>query len=752
MTISRNCFFIPAALFIALLTLSARADVSIVVNLGAYRSAEEAGNSENEVDWLDGEPSDDTVCTESFAALELQKYLRMMTGRDDDFAIVDDDRTPEGELVLIGSPATNAATGRLASKLGITAEEIEKLGPEGYRLKTVEAGGRRVTLVAGGGRAGTLYGVYDLLDRMGCRWFSPAEFDEEVPSADWKPAFDASETPTFELRGFRIPRLRGGPPIYHWCARNKLNYWHIDKKNEPLQRKLCLSKLSCGGHYEQAKFLNPLSEYRYNHPRFDGDEAKSADPWPVSESYRGDADGDGKLGYFEAHPEWFPLLDGRRECNDVTQYGKGNFCTSNEEAVAEYTKNFVNEFAEGKYHGASVVEAWTIDGGRWCECPKCKALGSPTDRCLRLINQLDKAIKRAQKAGAVNWPIDIHFLIYSDVLAPPTRPLPDDFDYRTCMGQFFPIKHCYVHTFDDSDCPRNARYVSLLRKWMTDSDRRYRGRVCVGEYYDYGRFENLPACYMHVMADDIPYFHRLGATRFHVHHFPTGRWGSKSLTACQMARQTWNVETDCRAFWDDYFARRYGPAATVMRGYYKSLETMLANIQLLKGWSPSLCTRLDRGQKPLFPDPHMRYRREPGVKCDGPTFLEMLDHCRQCRELIDEARTMDLPERIEKRLAEDERIFAYAEQTLRYYDACVRAYHAAWAGEKSEARRHYEEAKRVADLLRRDSWSVAPGITHHDIEERMEQNAFTATNAVRALTHLAKLLEKPRKDATGERP
>ncbi|NLF09632.1 MAG: DUF4838 domain-containing protein [Pirellulaceae bacterium] len=741
MTIPRNCFTIATLIIVSFSGVPAGADVSIVVNLGSHLSAKAAGNSEASVDWLDDDPSDDVVCTECFAALELQRYLRKMTGRADDFVILDDDRTPRGELILVGSPATNASAALLAPRLGVTAEQLEKLGPEGYRIKTGRLDGRRVTLVAGGGRAGTLYGAYDLLDRMGCRWFSPAEFDEEIPRVEWNPAFDAAERPSFSLRGFRIPRLRGGPAIYRWCARNKLNYWHIDKKHEPLQRKLGISKLSCGGHYEQAKFLNPISAYPYDHPRFDGDVKKPADPWPVSEFFRGDENGDGKLTYFEAHPDWFPLLDGRRVCNDVTRYGSGNFCTSNEDAVAEYVKNFVCEFVEGEYRGASVVEVWMIDGGRWCECPRCKDLGTPTDRNLLLVNRFDKEVKRARREGRITWPIDIHFTVYAQVLSPPSRPLPEDFDYRTCIAQFFPIKHCYVHNINDPSCRLNSRYIPLLRDWTTDPDRFYRGRICVGEYYDYGRFENLPACYMHVMANDVPYYYRIGAERFHVHHFPTGRWGSKSLTACQMARQTWDVDTDCEAFWADYFTRRYGPAASIMRRYYDSLEKMLCNIQLLKGWSPSLCTRLDRGQKPLFPSPHLRYRRRPGVKCIGPTFVEILNHCRQCRRLIDEATARELPERIEKRLAEDERLFTYAERTLQYYDACVQAYESAWSGKKEEARRHYDEARRVAELLRRDEWPVAPGYTHHDVGEQIEQNAFTATNATQALERISQLLD-----------
>lgn len=175
-----------------------------------------------------------------------------------------------------------------------------------------------------------------------------------------------------------------------------------------------------------------------------------------------------------------------------------------------------------------------------------------------------------------------------------------------------------------------------------------------------------------------------------------------------------------------------------MRPYYESLEKMLCNVELLKGWHPALCGRLDGGKKPLFLTSHLQYRREPGGKYAGPTLVEMVAAGEECRKLIDEARSKDLPERIKQRLAEDERTFTYAERTLRYYDQCVQAYQLAWAGKKDQARKHYQEAGKVADLLRQDTWS--PALCYR---EHYALNGFNATFAEGALRHLAELLDEP---------
>lgn len=720
------------------------ADTLIVVNFGKHPTAQAAGNSEAEVDWFDADRSADTICTEAFAALELQRCLRKITGRDGDFAIVDDARTPDGELILIGSPATNAIAGQMAKELDVTAEEIERLGSEGYRIKTGTVAGRRVTLVAGGGREGTLFGAYDLLHRLGCRWFSPAKFDEELPRAEWNPSFDVTERPSFDVRGFYVWERRGSPEFVLWMARNRLNLWTVHMDEKPLMRKLGL-KLECGTHDVQWRMLSPKAPYPYNHPRFDGDDRKPNDPYPLSEFFQGDADKDGRLSRFEAHPEWYPMVDGRR-IPGVEQWGGVNYCTSNPDATAEFAKNYVQSLIDGHFRGADVAEMWMLDVGKWCQCPKCKALGTHTDRNLLVVYNLDKKIKRAQREGRLNRPVAIRFLAYADVIEPPTRPLPDDFDYETCTATFFPITRCYVHNFDDQLCDRNAKFLKQLDGWIKSPARHYRGQVCIGEYYNVSYFRGLPVCFTHSMAHDIPVYHGLGARQFHYMHVTTGRWGSKSLTNYQMARQLWDVKTDCKSLCSDYFTRRYGPAAPIMQRFYASLEKMLLNIEALKSRS-GFAWHLNRGDKKLFPDPHFQYRRELGKECLGPSLVEMVAAGEECRKLITEAMAMPVDERIKSRLADDERVFTYAERTLHYYDQCVQAFQLAWAGKKDEARKHYHEAQRVAKLLRNDTWS-----TSMCYKENFEVNGFNAALAEGALVQLAKLLDPPPvKEASGEK-
>ena len=133
-----------------LLTVSSSAQVQIVVNFGPHPSAEVAARSEAKVNWLDADTADDTVCTECFAAVELQSYLRKLTGRTTDFAIVDDDAATQGELILVGGPASNAVARKLAARDGRRLGVACRAGARGLsdrrRAKSTAAGhhaGRR---------------------------------------------------------------------------------------------------------------------------------------------------------------------------------------------------------------------------------------------------------------------------------------------------------------------------------------------------------------------------------------------------------------------------------------------------------------------------------------------------------------------------------------------------------------------------------------------------------------------------------
>ena len=64
-----------------------------------------------------------------------------------------------------------------------------------------------------------------------------------------------------------------------------------------------------------------------------------------------------------------------------------------------------------------------------------------------------------------------------------------------------------------------------------------------------------------------------------------------------------------------------------------------------------------------------------------------------------------------------------------YYNACVQAFREARAGHRDAARRHYNEARRLAELLRQDRLSTQTSSSHANAE-----NALVASGAAGAWT------------------
>lgn len=664
------------------------APAAIQFDMGQYPSAAAASDAEAEINWSDADLTDDARCTLGFAALELRRHLCPLVGLDaadtTQFPIVPLDEEVNGDRIVIACRELGVPKPVLAAA-GLTKEAVADLGPEDFRIKT----GPGTLLIYGGGRVGALYGVYEVLDRLGVRWFGPEAHDTEIPRVAWNglPKLDIRDGPAFVTRGFWAWERRGNPYFFDWMARNRMNLWTDAESNHPALKKRGI-QLLCGGHLHQSRFLNPRSPYPYDVAQFEADDNKPPDPYPPGH-YQGDVNGDGVLSYFEVHPEWYGLHGGKRSDNIHGDAGD-NYCTSNPSATAELLRNIIQDLTDGTWRDADSINFWMLDGGRWCECDDCKALGTPTDRLLLLVHALRQEIRKAQKEGRLHRNIKIYFCAYAETINPPTRPLPDDFDYENCIATYYPIRRCYVHTIDDPKCTEfNVGYQKHFLEWTTDPNRLYRGQMFIGEYYNVSGFKCLPINFWRTMAHDIAYYYDHGARHFDYMHCTTRKWGTKALTNWELARLLWNPHRDEQALLDDYFNGRYGPAADTMREVYAQMDTALCNVRVLKY---DLAPRISRNEKALFARKHMKYEETHTQTDDGPDFRQMLSAVERASTKLRAALARDLPERVRKRLAEDLYPIEYARATLHFYDEVMNCMWAQRKGDQKSARRRFRHA------------------------------------------------------------
>ncbi len=694
----------------------------IVVNIGDYPSAQKASDDEANIGWNDGRDADDIICTESFAAVELQKFLRLMTGDTGRFDIVDDDKVPnDGALIILGNPKSNKLLTGGLMKLDVKDADFEACGKEGYLIRTGALNtGRQLMVIGGATRIGTLYGVYGFLDRLGVRWFAPGQTGQVVPTRnlDELPQMTVTDKPQFFTRGFHAWEYRGDADFFDWMVRNHMNYWCVEEKNRAGLKKRGI-QMNCGNHVLIPRFLGPTDKYPYNHSKFEGDDKDNLppDPYAVSPDFKGDVNNDGKLTYFEAHPEWYGLKGGKRS-NHIEGDSGDNFCTANKDAVDEFMKNLVQDLISGVWKDADSLNFWTLDGGRWCECEPCKALGIPTDRNLALVYRCRQEMKKAMAEGRLKRDIMIYFLAYYDVLTPPTKPLPQDFDYDHCIATYFPIARCYVHTLNDPNCTEyNTRYEKNLYGWALDPNRYYKGQIFIGEYYNVSGYRCLPVMYWRTMTTDMPYYYKISARHMHYMHCTTKNWGTKALTNYQFARMMWNPQLDAKALLDDYLGKRYGAVAPQMRQLYERLDTALGNVTELKY---GLSGRLNANAKELFPRKHMKKEKAHFENNNGPSLTEMVTAIGECQELLKKAQASCSDKAIRARLAEDAGPLAYGTNTIRFYVVLSQITQDLQAGKKTDALKLLPEMKRLAKALEDDTTSTQWSSSHASSPDALE--------------------------------
>ena len=418
-------------------------------------------------------------------AAELAKYLQKITGAS--FQIT----TSDGASGIVLGTLAEFPDPALKEPLEIRGSFD---GREAYAIRTEP---RRLRLI-GATDLGTSHAAFALLESLGCRWFFPAPEWEVVPS---NPSLRVNVNQT-ERPALLARRIWYGYGLFaHPAQPRNQSRAAIDYAAWARHNRMAQSFTINCGHAWQSIIADARAE-------------------------------------FEQHPEYFALVEGKRQGEQL--------CVSNP-AVRQLATEWALEFLE-KHPGADMVSMEPSDGGGQCECEACAELGSISDRVLGLANEVAKAVAREQPGKLVG------LYAYNEHCEPPSFDLEANVYVQLTAGF---IRGRY--TFDElvelwpQRC-ENLGFYEYLSVWLWDFDKLPGGRAADMTY----------------LQEQIPRYLASGATSLDCES--GNNWGPHGRGYYIANKLMWDPQADVDALLADFYENAFGPAAEPMQRYYERFD------------------------------------------------------------------------------------------------------------------------------------------------------------------------------------
>ena len=445
---------------------------------------------------------------EVYAAEELSRLLMQVT--DANFAFLQGVARPKKAIVVGGADT--------ARSMGVDPDRYD-LGNDGFVIRAV---GEDI-LIFGAQPRGTLYGVYDFLERFcGCRWYTPSV--SRIPSRPTIELCDDLEIvqkPAFE---YRESFFNGNALDGDWAARNR-----------------------CNGHM----------------PRLYAHHGGKIAYFPFVHTFNSLLSPD---EYFDEHPEYFSMVNGQRQ-RKLTQ-----LCLSNPDVVriaTERVKTWVKEHPEATIFSVSQNDCYNP-----CTCPECARFdaeqGSHAGTLIRFVNQI------AEEVEKINPDLVIDTLAYQYARTPPKTIRPR----RNVCVRLCSIECCFAHPLDQcdkvmsfADRTHGDSFQRDLEGWAKVCDRLYIWDYVVNFHHYVMPFPNFG-----VLAENLRYFRRNHVTGV-FEEGSTSVYGKTEfieLKSWVLAKLLWDPDQDTHALVEDFISGYYGDAAPYVMEYYNLLNDMLA--------------------------------------------------------------------------------------------------------------------------------------------------------------------------------
>jgi len=400
--------------------------------------------------------------------------------------------------------------------------------------------------VIGASVMGVVYGGWDLLHRLGYRYFGANDVWEIVPKrADLTITVDTFEKPDF------ISRHIAGTVTQDWNERNRtaVGYsWRVPMKPylpEYWQKPLVQNSHNWGAivQFAQDKFEK--------HPEYFGLVEVKVDPNVTALKDVPDPAGNPRQNGNDAANIALEAYDSSGEQHPKTELKRvsSKLCVSNPR-VRELAGLYAIDYFQ-KNPDAPSVSMEPTDGSGWCICKGCQAVGPPSERVMLIANAVAESLEEKYPGKYVGI---LAYHLHAN--APSRKAHP-----RVCVNLATALSG-------------RKSLEDRLTEWSA---------VCQNlGVYDYlsvmewhlGMPAKSRVAHLDYLKEKYPWFHSRNV-RFLTGQTTGGAWGAQNLGLYVLGRILWDVDEakNVDAIVYDFLTSAFGDAAEPMRKYYETIDT-----------------------------------------------------------------------------------------------------------------------------------------------------------------------------------
>jgi hypothetical protein len=262
--------------------------------------------------------------------------------------------------------------------------------------------------------------------------------------------------------------------------------------------------------------------------------------------------------YGESHPEYYALVDGKRDTN--THGGGPQLCVTNPEVIEVAAESATQQLTERPE--ATNISVSQADTAAYCRCEACEALNaaedSPMGSHLTFVNAVAERIEKVHRH------VKVGTLAYWYTRKPPKTIKPR----HNVQIQLCSIECCTLHAIDNPDCEQNQAFCQDTNEW---------GKICddiwIWNYNTNFRSYDLPFPNLRSIAPNVRYFLRNNAKGVFMQANGSGLTGEFSnLRNYLISHLIWDPHLDADALLNEFVNLHYEAAAPPILEYISFLH------------------------------------------------------------------------------------------------------------------------------------------------------------------------------------